>query len=97
MVFEHLSHGGLHEDPETFNRATLDFLLRQPRDAHAAVASAPASEEEEEACPGTRSAPSPVLEVWKGSTRAGGPTWPPEARSDGDWLTLVYLYVNRRE
>jgi 3-oxoadipate enol-lactonase len=29
VVFEHLSHGGLHEDPETFNRATLDFLLRQ--------------------------------------------------------------------
>ena len=23
------SHAGLHEDPETFNRATLDFLLRQ--------------------------------------------------------------------
>jgi 3-oxoadipate enol-lactonase len=29
VVFEHLSHGGMHEDPETFNRATLDFLLRQ--------------------------------------------------------------------
>ena len=29
VVFDHLSHGGLHEDPETFNRATLDFLLRQ--------------------------------------------------------------------
>jgi proline iminopeptidase len=29
VVFEHLSHGGLHEDPETFNRATLAFLLRQ--------------------------------------------------------------------
>jgi pimeloyl-ACP methyl ester carboxylesterase len=28
VVFEHLSHGALHEDPETFNRATLDFLLR---------------------------------------------------------------------
>jgi pimeloyl-ACP methyl ester carboxylesterase len=28
-VFEHLSHAGLHEDPETFNRTTLDFLLRQ--------------------------------------------------------------------
>jgi 3-oxoadipate enol-lactonase len=27
-VFEHLSHAGLHEDPEAFNRATLDFLLR---------------------------------------------------------------------
>jgi pimeloyl-ACP methyl ester carboxylesterase len=29
VVFEHLSHAGLHEDPETFNNATLDFLLRQ--------------------------------------------------------------------
>jgi pimeloyl-ACP methyl ester carboxylesterase len=29
VVFEHLSHAGLHEDPETFNRATLDFLLSQ--------------------------------------------------------------------
>jgi pimeloyl-ACP methyl ester carboxylesterase len=29
VVFEHLSHAGLHEDPETFNRATLDFVLRQ--------------------------------------------------------------------
>jgi pimeloyl-ACP methyl ester carboxylesterase len=29
VVFEQLSHAGLHEDPETFNRATLDFLLRQ--------------------------------------------------------------------
>ncbi|HEY7619612.1 MAG TPA: alpha/beta hydrolase [Solirubrobacteraceae bacterium] len=29
VVFEHLSHGGLHEDPEAFNRTTLDFLLRQ--------------------------------------------------------------------
>jgi pimeloyl-ACP methyl ester carboxylesterase len=29
VVFDHLSHTGLHEDPETFNRATLDFLLRQ--------------------------------------------------------------------
>jgi pimeloyl-ACP methyl ester carboxylesterase len=27
VVFEHLSHGGLHEDAETFNRATLGFLL----------------------------------------------------------------------
>jgi hypothetical protein len=27
-VFDHLSHGALHEDPETFNGATLDFLLR---------------------------------------------------------------------
>jgi pimeloyl-ACP methyl ester carboxylesterase len=29
VVFEHLSHAGLHEDPETFNWATLEFLLRQ--------------------------------------------------------------------
>jgi pimeloyl-ACP methyl ester carboxylesterase len=29
VIFEHLSHAGLHEDPETFNRATLDFLRRQ--------------------------------------------------------------------
>jgi len=29
VVFDHLSHCGLHEDPETFNRATLEFLLRQ--------------------------------------------------------------------
>ena len=29
LVFEHLSHAALHEDPETFNRTTLDFLLRQ--------------------------------------------------------------------
>ena len=29
VVFEHLSHAGLHEDPDTFNRATLDFLMRQ--------------------------------------------------------------------
>ena len=29
VIFEHLSHAGLHEDPETFNHATLDFLLRQ--------------------------------------------------------------------
>jgi 3-oxoadipate enol-lactonase len=29
VVFEHLSHAALHEDPETFNRATLDFLLHQ--------------------------------------------------------------------
>jgi pimeloyl-ACP methyl ester carboxylesterase len=29
VVFEHLSHAGLHEDPETFNRATLEFLLNQ--------------------------------------------------------------------
>jgi pimeloyl-ACP methyl ester carboxylesterase len=28
-VFDHLSHAALHEDPETFNRTTLDFLLRQ--------------------------------------------------------------------
>ncbi len=30
VVFEHLSHAGLHEDPEAFNRSTLEFLLRQP-------------------------------------------------------------------
>jgi pimeloyl-ACP methyl ester carboxylesterase len=29
IVFDHLSHAGLHEDPEAFNRATLEFLLRQ--------------------------------------------------------------------
>jgi pimeloyl-ACP methyl ester carboxylesterase len=29
VVFDHLSHAGLHEDPETFNRATLEFLSRQ--------------------------------------------------------------------
>jgi len=29
VVFDHLAHAGLHEDPEAFNRATLDFLLRQ--------------------------------------------------------------------
>jgi pimeloyl-ACP methyl ester carboxylesterase len=28
-VFEHLSHAGLHEDAEEFNRVTLEFLLRQ--------------------------------------------------------------------
>ena len=28
VVFNHLSHGALHEDPEAFNRSTLDFLLR---------------------------------------------------------------------
>jgi pimeloyl-ACP methyl ester carboxylesterase len=31
VVFDHLSHAGLHEDPEAFNRATLEFLLRQTR------------------------------------------------------------------
>ena len=30
VVFDHLSHAGLHEDPETFNRATLDFLTSVP-------------------------------------------------------------------
>jgi pimeloyl-ACP methyl ester carboxylesterase len=30
VVFDHLLHAGLHEDPETFNRTTLDFLLGQP-------------------------------------------------------------------
>jgi pimeloyl-ACP methyl ester carboxylesterase len=29
VVFDHLSHAGLHEDPETFNQTTLDFLLHQ--------------------------------------------------------------------
>ncbi len=29
VVFDHLSHAGLHEDPEAFNRTTLDFLRRQ--------------------------------------------------------------------
>ncbi len=29
IIFDHLSHGALHEDPEAFNRATLEFLLRQ--------------------------------------------------------------------
>jgi pimeloyl-ACP methyl ester carboxylesterase len=29
VVFDELSHAGLHEDPETFNRATLAFLLGQ--------------------------------------------------------------------
>ena len=29
VVFDRLSHAGLHEDPETFNGRTLDFLLRQ--------------------------------------------------------------------
>ena len=28
VVFNDLSHAGLHEDPETFNRTTLDFLQR---------------------------------------------------------------------
>ena len=29
VVFEDLSHAGLHEDPDTFNAAALDFLLAQ--------------------------------------------------------------------
>jgi pimeloyl-ACP methyl ester carboxylesterase len=29
LVFEHLSHAGLHEDAPEFNRATLEFLARQ--------------------------------------------------------------------
>jgi pimeloyl-ACP methyl ester carboxylesterase len=29
VVFDDLSHAGLHQDPEAFNRATLDFLVRQ--------------------------------------------------------------------
>ena len=28
VVFEHLSHAGLHEDAEEFNRTTLEFLTR---------------------------------------------------------------------
>jgi pimeloyl-ACP methyl ester carboxylesterase len=28
VVFDHLSHGALHEDPDTFNASTLDFLMR---------------------------------------------------------------------
>ena len=27
VVFEHVTHGGLHEDPDAFNAASLDFLL----------------------------------------------------------------------
>jgi len=30
VVFEHLSHAGLHEDPDEFNAATLEFLLNLP-------------------------------------------------------------------
>jgi pimeloyl-ACP methyl ester carboxylesterase len=29
VVCDHLAHAALHEDPEAFNRATLDFLLGQ--------------------------------------------------------------------
>jgi len=29
VVFGRLSHAGLHEDPETFNRTTIEFLVRQ--------------------------------------------------------------------
>ncbi len=28
VIFDHLSHAGLHEDADTFNAATLDFLMR---------------------------------------------------------------------
>ncbi len=28
VVFDHLSHGALHEDPDAFNGATMDFLLQ---------------------------------------------------------------------
>jgi pimeloyl-ACP methyl ester carboxylesterase len=28
-LFDDLSHAGLHEDAETFNRTMLEFLLRQ--------------------------------------------------------------------
>lgn len=31
VVFDHLSHAGLHEDADAFNGTTLDFLLSQPR------------------------------------------------------------------
>lgn len=30
VVFDRLLHAALHEDPETFNGTTLEFLLRQP-------------------------------------------------------------------
>jgi pimeloyl-ACP methyl ester carboxylesterase len=30
VVFDHLSHAGLHEDPDAFNGATVEFLLRHP-------------------------------------------------------------------
>ena len=29
VVFDRLSHAGLHEDPEKFNRTSIDFLQRQ--------------------------------------------------------------------
>jgi pimeloyl-ACP methyl ester carboxylesterase len=29
VVFDHLSHAALHEDPDAFNWATLGFLQRQ--------------------------------------------------------------------
>jgi pimeloyl-ACP methyl ester carboxylesterase len=29
VVLDHLSHAGLHEDPDSFNKASLDFLLAQ--------------------------------------------------------------------
>ncbi len=29
VVFEHMGHAGLNEDPQTFTAATLEFLLRQ--------------------------------------------------------------------
>jgi hypothetical protein len=38
VVFDHLSHAGLHEDPETFNRATLDFLPGGARESLGPVA-----------------------------------------------------------
>jgi pimeloyl-ACP methyl ester carboxylesterase len=28
IVFDHLAHAGLHEDPDAFNSATLEFLSR---------------------------------------------------------------------
>jgi len=30
VVFDHLSHAGLHEDAETFNRVTTEFMERHP-------------------------------------------------------------------
>lgn len=29
VVFDHHSHAGLHEDPDAFNAASLEFLLTQ--------------------------------------------------------------------
>jgi pimeloyl-ACP methyl ester carboxylesterase len=43
VMFDQLSHAALHEDPETFNRATLEFLLRQQGSASVNREAAPAS------------------------------------------------------